>query len=140
MSVQRAMREHTSTDFVDWKVYLDEVLPNAFDPSFYYLAGIWAELAKANYPKLAKKITIESRLIKFKKVKNRGEKVVDEPESEEEILKRIDKSKKFFFAAVGLKSDGSLRKSKDRPNAPRPIGKPPRKYPIKGLRHAHPKT
>jgi len=66
MSVQRAQFEITSTEFVDWVVYLDDEEINGFHREDYYLANIAAEVRRS-YIKDPTKVRTESFLMKFKK-------------------------------------------------------------------------
>ena len=65
MSVQRTQFEITSTEFLDWMVYLDEE-ESRFKKQDYYLANIAAEIRRS-FVKHPEKVKTESFLMQFKK-------------------------------------------------------------------------
>ncbi len=95
MSLQRCQEETSSSDFVLWKVYLEEEL-NGFHREDYYLAQIAQEIRMV----LAKKpsqIKLKSFLLKF--VREQEQRQL----SREEYTKR---SKSFWFSMTGFKPEG----------------------------------
>ena len=95
MSVQRAQFEITSTEFLDWIVYLDADV-NAFHREDYFLANIVAEIRRGNVKKGV--ITrVEDFLIKFKFKKK------EKQLSKKEQIKRMNKRKSWMGHIVGLK-------------------------------------
>lgn len=67
MSVARCKRETTSSQFIEWRVFLDE-LPNEFNPLYEYLAQIAAEIKRA-WVKQKKKVKRKDFILQFRRVK-----------------------------------------------------------------------
>jgi len=66
MSLQRCMRETSSTEFLDWMAYL-EMEPNFFHREDHYYASIvgWLQRALVKHPN---QVDESKNIIKFKKV------------------------------------------------------------------------
>ena len=87
--IQLVKRTTSSTDFVDWMVYLNEE-PNRFNPLFMYIAQLTAELRRSWVTSAyAKNTKTEDFLIKF----------VDKKEV---IKQKVQQSKKAWFSFLGV--------------------------------------
>ena len=87
--IQLVKRTTSSTDFVDWMVYLNEE-PNRFNPLFMYIAQLTAELRRSWVTSAyAKNTKTEDFLIKF----------VDKKEV---IKQKVQQSKKAWFSFLGM--------------------------------------
>jgi len=82
----------TSTEFVEWKVFLDEQV-NAFHREDYFLAAIIAEVRRS-YVKYPKRVKLQHHLLKFT-VPGRSERTKTVGD------KSGIASKQFWFAATG---------------------------------------
>lgn len=89
MSVQRAQQEITSSEFLDWVVFIDEE-PNMFCKEDFYLAQIAAEIRKT-IVKHPEKVSIKSFLMKFAR---------KEKEKKKETKIEASKRMKSFFGIV----------------------------------------
>jgi len=92
MSTQRAQFEISSTEFMDWIVYLDDKEINEFRREDYYLANIAAEVRRS-YVKDPMKVKIDSFLFNFKSEKKEKKKM--------SIEERTKRAKSFWGAIVG---------------------------------------
>jgi len=63
MSVQRAQLEISSTEFLDWIIYLNEEI-NSFHREDFYLAQIAAEIRRS-WVKSPEKVGLKTFLLKF---------------------------------------------------------------------------
>ena len=87
--IQLVKRTTSSTDFVDWMVYLNEE-PNRFNPLFMYIAQLTAELRRSWVTSAyAKKTRTEDFIIEF----------VDKKEV---IKQKVQQSKKAWFSFLGV--------------------------------------
>lgn len=93
MSLQRCMRETTSTEFVGWQEYF-EVEENTTNREHYYFAQIAAEVRRTIVKK-PKSIKLEQFLLKFQKPKHK-----EKPLTEKEKIKRVEESKKAWLSFV----------------------------------------
>lgn len=90
MSVQRAQLEISSTEFLDWIIYLNEEI-NSFHREDFYLAQIAAEIRRSwiNNPK---EVKLNSFLMKFGKSKPK----------KLSIEEKTRRSKRFWSNLVGM--------------------------------------
>jgi len=87
--IQLVKKRTSSTDFVDWIVYLNEE-PNRFNPLFMYIAQLTAELRRSWVTSAhAKKVKTEDFIIKF----------VDKKEV---VKQKAKASKKAWFGFLGM--------------------------------------
>ncbi len=103
MSVQRCKRETTSTEFVDWRVYLQQEI-NGFHREDYFFAQIACEIRRV-LAKHKKRIKPEHFLIKFD---TKGEEAT--PQSKKHASM---KSKAFWFSLAQGSKKGKRRKDMD---------------------------
>ena len=90
MSLQRTQFEITSTEFINWIVYLDDD-SNRFYKEDYYLAQIAAEIRRS-YVKDPMKVKLKSFLMKFER-KNK-------PKKPKMTVKERTKSAKTFWLSL----------------------------------------
>lgn len=99
--LQRVQRETSSTEFVDWKVFL-EMEVNNFHREDYYLAQI-ARVVAEGFSK--KRRTIKEFLLKFTYVRNESESQ-DQPaveyKSVDEAQEYTKRSKASWFGWAGI--------------------------------------
>lgn len=103
MSLQRCMRETTSSEFVGWQEYF-EAEENETKQEHYYLAQIAAEVRRG-ISKKPKSIKTEQFLLKFER-----EKIESRPLTEEEKQKRAEKSKSTWLAFVNASYNDKAKK------------------------------
>ncbi len=92
MSLQRCQQETTSTEFLEWMVFLE--MKDSFKPEYYYWAQIAYEIRRC-FSKSSNKLGIENFILKFKNKKKKVKKL-----TKEEYTKLI---KAKMFAMVGYK-------------------------------------
>lgn len=106
MSVRQARREHTSMELIEWMILLDEQ-EDKREKWEYYAAQIAAILDRTRIPKKAHTIKDEKYLIKFERRKVVDpDAVVDAIPTEDEIKRRTERSKSYWFAVVGYNPEG----------------------------------
>lgn len=93
MSVQRCQQEITSTEFMDWIIYLEMDI-NTFHRMDYFLAQISCVIAKTFGGKKAKSLRIEDFLLKFKAKRDKRKKMTKED--------KLKVQKQRWFHRVGL--------------------------------------
>jgi len=112
MSLQRCMRETTSSEFVGWQEYL-RAEENETQREHYYLAQIAAEVRRG-ISKKPKSIKLEQFLLRFER-----KKIESRPLTEEEKQKRADKSKSIWLAFVNASYNGKAKKRRVNGNSNR---------------------
>lgn len=94
MSKQRCQFETSSSEFVDWMVYLEQDV-NAFHREDYYWAQIALEIRKVfAWGKSKRHWQIKDLLILFKE---------NAPEVREDRVKRTSSVKSYFFNLLGMR-------------------------------------
>ena len=96
---QYLQRHTTSTEFVDWKVFLLEILPNEPDPVLDHLAQIALEVARL-YSDEARKKGIKLKRLEYA-IKGEDE---EESETEISVQERTRRSKAAWGAMLAFSS------------------------------------
>ena len=99
MPKQYLQRHTTSTEFVDWKVFLLEILPNEPDPVLDHLAQIALEVARL-YSDEARKKGIKLKRLEYA-IKGEDE---EESETEISVQERTRRSKAACGAMLAFSS------------------------------------
>ena len=92
MSLQRVQNETTSTEFIEWMGYLENVEPNIRRTEHYYLAQIAAEVRKM-FSKKGAKVSIKDFLLKFDNVIKKKKEV--------SMKEQVKNQKSFWKKALG---------------------------------------
>jgi len=87
LPVQLVKKQTTSSEFVNWVQYLNEE-PNRFNPLYFYLAQIAAEVRRTIVKK-PEKVKVEDFVIKF-------------ISKEDQRKANLNKSKSFWLKGLGI--------------------------------------
>jgi hypothetical protein len=95
MSVQRARSEITSSEFIEWIVYLNED-ELRMKPIYYYLANVALE-TRRSYMEKPSQVSLDSFILKF-----------NDPDKKEVKEEKMKKSKRFWLSGLGIKTKGKV--------------------------------